>query len=48
MQNKPIENYHVENAILGQDFPIGVISYFFHVFTLVDQVICLKIYNAKN
>jgi hypothetical protein len=35
MQSKPIENYHVENAILAKDFNLGVIGSFFHAFTLV-------------
>jgi hypothetical protein len=29
MQYKPIENYHVENIILGKDFNLGVTSFFF-------------------
>jgi len=48
MQYKPIKIWHVENAILGWDFNPGVIGFFFHAFTLMDQVICSKIYNVKN
>jgi hypothetical protein len=33
MQYKPIENYHMENVVLGKDFNLGVISSFFLVFT---------------
>ncbi len=33
MKYKLIENYHMENAILGKDFNLGVISSFFHAFT---------------
>jgi hypothetical protein len=36
MQYKPIENYHMENAILKKDFNFSVISFFFHVFTHMD------------
>jgi hypothetical protein len=36
MQYKPIENYHVENAILGKNFNLGMISSFFDAFTLKD------------
>jgi hypothetical protein len=35
MQYKFIENYHVENAILGKDFNLGPIGSFFHAFTLL-------------
>jgi hypothetical protein len=35
MKYKPIENYHVENAILGKDFNHGAIGSLFHVFTLL-------------
>jgi hypothetical protein len=48
MQYTPIKICHVENAVLGHDFNLGVIGFFFHAFTLVNQVMCLKIYNAKN
>jgi len=41
------KNY-VKNAILGQDFNLSVAGSFFHAFTLMDQAICSKIYNAKN
>ncbi len=30
---KLIENYHMENAVLGKDFNLAMISSFFHVFT---------------
>jgi hypothetical protein len=33
MQYKRIENYHVENAILGKDLNLGVINSLFHTFT---------------
>jgi hypothetical protein len=33
MQYKPIENYHVENVILGKDFNLGATDSFFHAFT---------------
>jgi hypothetical protein len=33
MKCKLIENYHMENAILGKDFNLGAISFFFHFFT---------------
>jgi hypothetical protein len=36
MQYQPIENYHVENAILGKDFNLGVTSFLFHAFTLMQ------------
>jgi hypothetical protein len=29
MHYKPIENYHVENVILGKDFNLGTIGSFF-------------------
>jgi hypothetical protein len=29
MDYKPIENYHVKNAILGKDFNLGMINSFF-------------------
>jgi hypothetical protein len=32
MQYKPIKIFHVENAILGKDFNLGVTSSFFHAF----------------
>ncbi len=32
MKYKLIENYHVENAVLGKDFNLGAISFFFHTF----------------
>ncbi len=35
MQYKPIENCHMENAILGKDFNLGTTNSFFHVFNLV-------------
>jgi hypothetical protein len=34
MHYEPIENYHVENVVLGNDFNLGVIGIFFHAFTL--------------
>jgi hypothetical protein len=34
MQYKPIENYHMENAVLGKDLNLSMISSFFHAFTL--------------
>ncbi len=37
MQYIPIENYHVENAILGKDFNLGTIGSFFHVFTQLES-----------
>jgi len=36
MEYKPIENYHVENAILGKDFNLGATSFLFHAFTLMQ------------
>ncbi len=33
MHYKPIENYHVENVVLGKDFNLGMIGSFFHAFT---------------
>jgi hypothetical protein len=36
MQYKPIENYHMENAILKKDFNFSPISSFFHAFTHMD------------
>jgi hypothetical protein len=33
MEYKPIENYHMENAIIGKDFNLGTTSSFFHAFT---------------
>jgi hypothetical protein len=33
VKNKPIENCHMENAILGKDFNIGAIGLLFNVFT---------------
>jgi len=33
MKYKPIENYHMENAVLGDDFNFGGISSLFHSFT---------------
>jgi hypothetical protein len=33
MQYKQIENYNVENAVLGKDFNLGVIGSLFHTFT---------------
>jgi hypothetical protein len=33
MQYKPIKNYHVENAILGKDFNLGMNGSFSHAFT---------------
>ncbi len=33
MQYKPIENYHVENTVLGKDFNFGATSSLFHAFT---------------
>jgi len=33
MQYKPIENYHMENVVLGKDFNLGVIGSFFCAFT---------------
>jgi hypothetical protein len=32
-KNKPIENCHVENVVLGKDFNLGTTSSLFHVFT---------------
>jgi hypothetical protein len=32
MLYKPIENYHMENAILREDFNFGAIGSFFHAF----------------
>ncbi len=32
MQYKPIENYHVENAVVGKDFNLGMTSFLFHAF----------------
>ncbi len=40
MQYKPIENYHVENAILGKDFNLGMTGSFFHAFTLMLDLSC--------
>jgi hypothetical protein len=31
MDCKPIENCHLENAVLGKDFNLGAIGFFFHV-----------------
>jgi len=42
IQYKPIENYHMENAILGNDFNLGVIGSFFHVFTQMISLIWFK------
>jgi hypothetical protein len=33
MQCKPIENYHVENVVLGKDFNLDMIGCLFHAFT---------------
>jgi hypothetical protein len=33
MQYKPIENYHMENAVLRKDFNLDAIGSFFHAFT---------------
>jgi hypothetical protein len=33
MHYKPIEIFHVKNAILGKDFNLGATSSFFHAFT---------------
>jgi hypothetical protein len=33
MHYKAIENYHVKNVVLGKDFNLGVIGFFFHAFT---------------
>jgi hypothetical protein len=44
MQYKPIENYHMENEILGKEFNLGAIGSFFHAFTLKTFTIkCLSI-----
>jgi len=32
MQYKPIENYHMENIVLGKDFNLGAIGSFFSCF----------------
>jgi hypothetical protein len=39
MQYKPIENYHMKNAILGKDFNISVTRSFSHVFILLDKIL---------
>jgi hypothetical protein len=36
MQYKPIKIYHMENAILGKDFNLGAIGFFFHAFTMMS------------
>jgi hypothetical protein len=33
MQYKPMQNYHMENVVLGKDFNLGVTGSFFHAFT---------------
>jgi hypothetical protein len=33
MQYKPIKICHAKNAILGKDFNLGMIGFFFHAFT---------------
>jgi hypothetical protein len=33
MQYKPIENYHVKNAVLRKDFNFGMTGFLFHAFT---------------
>jgi len=33
MQYKQIENYHMENVVLENDFNLGAIGSFFHAFT---------------
>jgi len=37
MHYKPIENCHMENAILGKDFNLGTTNFLFHVFTHVNE-----------
>jgi hypothetical protein len=36
MQYKPIENYHVENAVFRKDFNLSATNSLFHVFTHMD------------
>jgi hypothetical protein len=38
MQYKLIENYHMENVVLGKDINLGTTSSFFHAFTLLNQM----------
>jgi hypothetical protein len=38
MQYKPIENYHMENAVLGKDFNLGVTNFLFHAFTHLSNL----------
>jgi hypothetical protein len=37
MQYKPIENYYVENVVLGKDFNLGATGSLFHVFAQVTN-----------
>jgi hypothetical protein len=50
MQYKPIEDCHVENAILRKDFNLGTTSSIFHVFTLMSYVMYLfmNIYGVTH
>ncbi len=36
MQYKPIENHHMENEVIGNDFNLGMIDFLFHAFTPCD------------
>jgi hypothetical protein len=46
MQYKPIENYHVENVVLGKDFNLGLISYLF-MFSPLAPLIVMSPYGCK-
>jgi hypothetical protein len=32
-----IENFHMENVVLGKDFSLGMIGSFFHAFILMEE-----------
>jgi hypothetical protein len=44
MQYKPIENCHMENAVLGKDLNLGVIGSFFMFSPYGDPLCAITLY----